>query len=572
MFLIAITKKEIAQNFKSIKVEELAINTFKVTIVIDKFLSDLIPESDGFSIIESPLISTSNYRNVILSQVTYQNKKNILQVFKPTISGRPLYYYTNTNGEFFCSTHISLMRKAGVPIEENTKVLPEFFVYRFVMPPNTLFKGIKQLSLGESLFLKISTDKIEIQKLIRPGFSDENQNISSINICAKHICYLLRESIGRISLSKDNIAMILSGGIDSSILCKIGKDNFGLDESYSTSYPYEISEEKIEKNYAISAGESLGLHHHYYKFSPTDYLNSIIESIYFSELPLHHLQSACLNVLFKNGIPKNKKIIVQGQGAAGYFGNFRNYLFYKEKYPFKLFFYPPVNKIMGKINSKTGWGGKTVNFLYRSSLKYPLSEPDNPLWSIHDWGSKKWVCNYYNLTNKDIINDPYTSLKRYENRSEYDITSMYSLYGDEDATLSIWSKIAEGNKKILYSPFYEFDVLNYAFSIPWKLKLKPPENILRTRISYECGLPKFIINRPKSGFGLESKKWSEKGGIFEPFVKIASKKFDESEIRKMQSKDPKKAMIFWNILNYSIWKRLHIDNDNLKIITEELNS
>ena len=439
------------------------------------------------------------------------------------------------------------------------------------MPPQTLFKNIKQLSLGESLFLKITKEKIDIQKITRPEFTYDNTNLSSIDICAKHICKMLRESIGKISISKDNIALILSGGIDSSILCKIGKDNFGFNESYSTSYPSEMSEEKIEKDYAISAGDALDLHHHYYEFSTNEYLHSVIESIYFSELPLHHLQSSCLNLLFKNGIPKNKKIIIQGQGAAGYFGNFRNYLYYKEKLPFKLFFYKPVNKIMGKINSITGLGGKTINFLYKSSLNYPLSNPDNPLWSIHDWGNKKWVCSYYNKTTKDIISNPYNVLKRYENKFVYDLTSLYSLYGDEDSTLSIWSKIAERNKKILYSPFYEFDVLNYAFSIPWRLKLKPPENILRKTIARECGLPKLIINRPKSGFGLEPRKWSKIGGFFEPFVKIASKNFEENEIRKMQSNDPTKAMIFWNMINYSIWKRLHIDNDNLDVITEELN-
>ena len=115
MFLIAITKDEIAQNFTSIKVDEFQINSYKVTIITDKFLSDLISEADDFSIIESPVISKSNNRNIIFSEVLYRNKENSLQVFKSTSSGRPLYYYTNLKGEFFCSTHISLLRKAGGP-------------------------------------------------------------------------------------------------------------------------------------------------------------------------------------------------------------------------------------------------------------------------------------------------------------------------------------------------------------------------------------------------------------------------------------------------------------------------
>ncbi|GAG74769.1 unnamed protein product, partial [marine sediment metagenome] len=100
---------------------------------------------------------------------------------------------------------------------------------------------------------------------------------------------------------------------------------------------------------------------------------------------------------------------------------------------------------------------------------------------------------------------------------------MYSLLGDEDITLSIWTKIAEGNEKILYSPFYDSDVLDYVFSMPWKLKLKRPENILRKTIARQCGVPKFIITRKKSGFGVQPRLWSKPGSAFEPLVPLASK-------------------------------------------------
>ena len=65
MFLIALTKNDIAQNFQSMKVEEYLIHSCKVTIVIDKFLSDFILYSDGFSVIESPLINTCDVENII---------------------------------------------------------------------------------------------------------------------------------------------------------------------------------------------------------------------------------------------------------------------------------------------------------------------------------------------------------------------------------------------------------------------------------------------------------------------------------------------------------------------------
>ena len=94
---------------------------------------------------------------------------------------------------------------------------------------------------------------------------------------------------------------------------------------------------------------------------------------------------------------------------------------------------------------------------------------------------------------------------------------------------------------------------------------------MRKEIARQSNLPKFIINRPKSAFGVRSKTWSMKGGVFEPLVPLASKVFDEKQIRYMQSSDPKKAMTFWNMLNYSIWKRLCINNEPLDDLIEELN-
>ena len=38
----------------------------------------------------------------------------------------------------------------------------------------------------------------------------------------------------------------------------------------------------------------------------------------------------------------------------------------------------------------------------------------------------------------------------------------------------------------------------------------------------------------------------------------------------MQSPESKKAMVYWNILNYSIWKRLFINNEPLEVLLEEL--
>ncbi len=569
MFFVSITKDEIAQNFDSKTVEENRIGGFILTSVTDNFLSKRIIEKNGFSIIESPINSVDTEK-IIFSKFSYNQTENAFYISKPMISGRPIYYHINLKGDFFCSTQISMLRKAGVLIQENTEALPEFFTYRIVMPPRTLFFDIQQLCSGDQLRIKYLNDKFTLQIIKSFNLLNKNYHIVSIKEAAKEVKYLLSQSIERLSNRKDEVIPLLSGGLDTSILCRLCQELYGINTSYSTGYPFEDPRLNIEKSYALSAGRALNMNHHFYESTPSSYLRGFLEAISLSEQPLHHLQSICLHLLYKDGLPQNKKIVIEGWGAGGVFGNFRNYLYYKDKLMFKLLAKKPFQFVLRSMPKISKLGEKSVEMLLKSTMNIPFSNPKNPIWYLNDYGDKNWVCNYLNVSERKIIDGQYKSLKRFENTSLYDIAALYSLLGDEDYTLSVLSKISEANHKILYVPFYNDELIQYVLSIPWQLKLKRPENILRKSVAHQCNIPDFIINRPKSGFGIYSNSWAAPGGIFENLIPLASKVISEKEIRKMQSSDSKKAMIFWNMLNYSIWKRLCINNEPLNVLLEEL--
>jgi len=570
MFFISLTKNEISQNFDAFNIEETKVNGFIYTSIIDNFLSKRVFEKNGFSIIESPLKQGPDEQKIIFSKIHYNPEKTKLSLSKSTISGRPIYYYLNSNNEFFCSTHIATLRKAGVPIKENTKALPEFFTYRIVMPPRTLFKDINQLCSGDELQISMTNEKSIIQHTKSFNIPEKNHHITSVKEATKEIQYILSQTIEHLSPQTQEIAPILSGGLDSSILCRLCQQELNIKDTYSTGYPFEQPELNMEKKYALSAGKALEMNHRYYEPTVAEYLQGFLESISLSEQPLHHLQMICLHLLYKKGIPQNKRIVVEGWGSGGVIGNFRNYLYYKDKILFRLLVKKPFHFILKSLPKFSDLGEKSVEMLLRSASNLSLSDPLHPIWSFHDYGDQEWTCKYLNESKQSIIQGQYNAIKRFEGYSQYDLSAIYSLLGDEDVTLSILSKISEGNHKITYIPFYDYDFLQYVLSIPWNIKLKRPENILRKSLAHQVHIPDFIINRPKLGFGIQSTQWSKKDGVFEPLVTIAAKVFEEKEIRKMQSTEPIKAQTYWNILNYAIWKRLHIHNEPLSVLIEEL--
>jgi asparagine synthetase B (glutamine-hydrolysing) len=570
MFLVAFTRHRVPRNFHTLNVVEIEKDSFIITVVTDNISSGYISEQNGFSIIESPLALSSDFRNIKLSEVHYNESDNLLTLSKPITSGRTIYFHINSGGDFYCSTHISMLRNAGVSIAENAEVLPEFFVYRYVMPPQTLYKDIKQLAAGNRLLVKFAAGKCEIVKTEEYNLPEPANDFGNIDEISAYVLKLLEKSVEILNPLKDRTTVLLSGGLDSSILFKLCRGVCETNDTYSTGYPFEEQDNNREKQYALSAAEALGAKHGYYQATTKEYLCGLLEAISLTESPLNHLQTPLLYLLFQKGIPKNKNIILSGLIADDLFGlPFHHSVYRREKisnqFIFKILSKYPLKQAMEFASSMTGRGKGFLNYLE----KLPISDSENMLWSLGAYGSEDWVCEYFNVTKDDIIKGRYESIRRFHNRSIYDVISLLAFLGSGSITQALWAKLSESQGGILFCPFCDMDIHNYIFSLPWEIKLESPKSIL-CAVARKLKVPEFIINRPKSALGIGAIHWSRKGGTFEPLVPLASKVFDEKQIRDMQAEGPKNPMTFWNILNYSLWKRLCVDNEKLDVLLDQL--
>jgi asparagine synthetase B (glutamine-hydrolysing) len=570
MFLVAVTKDGVTGNFPSGKVDEFSLRSFKVTVVTDRFLSDVIAQENGFSVVESPLLFTSDFQKVIFSQVTVDDKRDRLVVFKSTISGRPIYYHINKKGEFFCSTHISLLRAAGVAIEENREVLPEFFVFRFVIPPNTIYKNIHQLLSGDQLTIKLTNEKWDLSNIDNyiPPKPELNTGVEEIS---KKTLTLLNKSINVLDPVHTKLSILLSGGLDSSILYKICQTTFHTDRTFSTSFPFEDPQNDLEKEYSLSAANHFKTNHQYFEMTTEEYLTGLLESIHNAEVPVHHLQSVPIFLLSKQ-IPEKNNIVVSGLGADDIFGTSIQYELFQtdRKILYKFLAKYQTNHIIRSVihlNKRLQRLSKDLEKYNRSKL--PVTDSNHLLWSLGAYGSEEWAEQYFNTSREEIIKNRCTVIEKFLDRSIYDAISMLLFFGSATTTQAIWAKLAESKQKIFYYPFSDIELVNFVFSIPWNIKLAQPKSILRI-VARQIEIPETIIDRPKSGFGVQPKLWAEQNGVFEALVPLASKVIDIKEIRNMQSLDLKKAMTYWNMLNYAIWKRLCINNESLNVLMEEL--
>jgi asparagine synthase (glutamine-hydrolysing) len=557
-------------------VAEYSFGGSYATVVTDRRLAHCDVANHTISVVESPLVGVAEYRDLVQSEIHCDLPTGELSVHKPIPSGRPLYVHLSASGEFFCSTHISLLRKAGVPIEEDLQALPEFLIYRFITPPATLFKNIQQLSIGSTLNLKCDNGKCEIQSLsqLDPFLTCSTESRQrTFGDAVEQTHAALAHSIDQLHPCGERLAVPLSGGLDSSILFSVCKQRFGTRQSFSTHYPFEDPAQDREKDYALSAAEWLHAEHRYYESDNSDYLFGMLDAIAIAEEPLHHLQTVMVYLMLKNAVPAELDLVVSGYGADGVYGlGFHNRLYASQSHAwlFSLLGRQPMRSLLNAATQVVGRGRGIVQMADEfARLGRDIDDPDSVVYSLAKYGNEQWVRQYSGASRHQLIQSRQRAVKPFAHRDIYDIVSMLDIVGDVSITQSLWSKLAEGCGKSTVYPFNNGELFDAAFAIDWNEKLAKPKNILR-KVAERIHLPARIIDRKKSAFGVHPSRWSGKNGAFAPLAALAAKYFPQDEIERVQSIDSQSAMVYWNIVNYAVWRRLIIDGEPLQKLREEL--
>ncbi|SDS79984.1 Asparagine synthetase B (glutamine-hydrolyzing) [Gillisia sp. Hel1_33_143] len=571
MYLIKISIKQQKFHFPELENEIIYnYNNFEIQICYDNFLNSVSENDNDLTFTETPTGNViQNDDNSALDYVSmfFDKTSGRLNVEKKILSGRKVYYY-HTEDEILISSHIKLLKKAGVQLFENTAILPEFFVHRFVTAPNTLYKDIFQLKPSEKISVQLDGNAIVLlkNKDYAPFSKSSNKDLvySNAENYQDKIKNLLEKSLTNLRPVKDRVTSMLSGGLDSSILYKILYHKFNISTSFSTCYPFD-NKEVGEAQYAKTAAEYFKADHQHKEFTNNDYVKGVIESIYLAEEPLFHLQTVMFNLLFKN-MPNNK-IVISGQGADGFFGSpSHNSLNNSQKLKYKLLSIPPFPKLIWKFGDHSLSKELNIAKRYRDTKHLPFANKDHFIWSIGNQGDKKWVAKYFNVTEEQINSNRLKIIDNVSDKSLYEIMTSLDFIGDKSATEGIWSKIAEAHKNIIYYPFNNENLIKYNMSLPWDLKLKKMKGLLHY-VARQNDVPEFIINRKKKGFFISPTDWIGQG-VMNPLIPLAAKVVDIKILKELQKNS--KGFLFWNFLNYAIWKRLFIDNESVESLLNEL--
>jgi len=488
-------------------------------------------------------------------------------ISKSLMFGLPIYYVVR-DSEVTLTTHARLLQRVGIKLEEDPSALPEYFVYRYVSPPKTLFYGVNCIPIGGSLRFRLAGDQVKVESLIWTTVFNKSRHPLSLAESADAIAEDMRKGIRALDSSRDQVGCLLSGGVDSSMLFKLSKDYLLLNESHSTGYPFEDQANNGERIYAEAAAEALGSTHHYHTFSTTQFLHAVIDAVDHAEVPVVHLQSVLIELLFGQALGPRNRIVLNGQGADGIFGS--TMMWWYQKY--HRLIHSPFALLMGILGSTPANRSFPYRRLYEWSKRdwsLNMGKPNHAIWMLGQVGEKTWVKEHYRVDDGEIVQNRLAAIGHFNPESVLDAFSVLDFVSDVDMTQVVWGQIAAAHGRRTHYSFNSPGLISAAVNTSWEEKLSEQKRLGRAAAE-RLGVPQSILARPKLSFGIPSGRWAGPRGVIEPILKVVSPVVDVELLRQFQGSDEKKAMIYWCWINYAIWKRLLINGESSQTLHAEL--
>lgn len=482
----------------------------------------------------------------------WDKKKNLLLVSRDQVGIKPLYFFREKSILHFASEIKAILTSNSFKKEINTEAFRAYTLLGYIPGNLSIFKNIFKLLPGHTLIF--SKTGLRINKYY--NLLEKN------NPLVRSVDSYLEDSVIAHSISDVPIGVLLSGGIDSSLIAYYLTKNI---KNKINTFSINFNEKSFDESYyAEIVAKKLKTKHHRETFTPKDIL-TLFPAI--SEKMDEPLADPSLFPTYKvcKLARKYVKVVLSGDGGDELFGGYPTYSGHllaeqlKNTLP-KSF----TNIILNLLNRlpvsfenfpKTEIGKQFLKGIHLSPFKRHL------LWmSLKNYNLK--------IINKDLYNGNLSKditllkdLKQVIENSKAKLLTKMQLIDFEtylkDNLLVKVDRASMFNSLEVRVPFLDLDVLEKAFSLNTHVNLFNTKIILRKLIKEK--FPAEIFQRRKKGFGIPLSKWINND--LEDFIgdHLQNKKlniyFNRKEVDRLWTSQIKRqqdnSKLLWMIVMFS---------------------
>ena len=434
-----------------------------------------------------------NKLNGMFAFCIYDMKKELYFCARDRYGKKPFFYYFKDKKFIFSSSIKSLLNLLDYKPNLNKVAVSKYMQYFVSYGEDTFYQDILKLEASTLLIYEPNkAQELQIKKYYKintyKAIKDENRALNDIEeLLFKSVEYRLNSDV--------EVASLLSGGIDSSLISALYTKISGK-KINTFSVGYDEYKNYCELDYAQITASHINSNHNPVVINQKEYINHFEETLDFLEEPHGDSAAIPLNILTKQIHKSGIKTVLSGEGSDELFLGYDNYGKFLKYYEFEkslsneqnLF----LNDIIGALQNNT----KESEYLRRIVKKQNLYNSFGEIYT--DIQRKRLFKKVPTFKSQTAKQDPVDWM------SYIDLKIWLG-----EALLSKVDRISMENSLEVRTPFLDFNLVNYMFSVESSIKVGNTNKYLLKKIASKY-IPDTIINRTKKGFNSPFNEWLNK--------------------------------------------------------------
>lgn len=461
---------------------------------------------------------------------------------------KPVYYF-HDDRYVIVSSEIQPIVQAGLVDKKLNEIqLKHYLRYKYVCPPETLYKNVFEILPGN--ILNINDTGFELENITMHSESSDTDNID-----LSKIEDLLKDSLLQQLTAPVPVGLLLSGGVDSTLLLALAKhEGFSLPSFSIVNAPNESTFGTDDYRYANKAARLYGSEHNEVKVD-ISILNQFDSFIKKMDQPIGD-SSYIMTSQICSHASSSMKVLLSGAGADELFGGYnRHWAFYQY-----LKYKNSLNRIMPAARFLSGLLPTGIPLPFRKRLrminKFARDYDNAPAITFQNFLS------YQEFGEGDDENPTFKSKEKWL-RWALDLDLKNFLVSD---VLALSDKASMQHGIELRVPYLSEELVNYLQKGRAEYLLKNGRKwiLKELLIKYEG---KEFATRPKEGFGLPLSHWlmdkqvkhlwEFKADNDQPVFKYLDRDLLDSLVLQQKQQKADHGPILWSILVLAHWLNHH---------------
>ena len=444
----------------------------------------------------------------MFSIVIYDPEENKIFFARDRAGEKPLYFYKN-NKAFYLSSEIKPIHHDSKNKNIDIDALNNYFKNGYSPKYKSMLNGVEKLKPGHKANLDLNSLELTIKRywnldkqISAPLKNSNKKNEYYVNKFEKLLGNAVKEQL----IADVPVGMMLSGGVDSSLIVATASKYFDKLNTFTVIFPQM-------KKYDESKHAQLIAKH--FKTNHMELDADEIEPEIFYKLVKHYDEpmvdsSMIPTLLLSKEIRKHCKVALGGDGADELFGGYSHYNRYNDLFKIQKFFpYPlrsPLVNLALSLLPKNIRGRKSLE-LFGKDIKNLHFNSAN---LFNDSMRKKLFndISHFKKLNKEesVISTDLIRSITYED---------YSNYLSEDILVKV-DRASMAASLEVRSPFLNSEITRFAFlEVPSHLKIKKNQRKILPKLLAKKILPNGFDYSRKQGFGFpvnelfRSGKWHD---------------------------------------------------------------